>query len=221
VLWGVLLLVTVLAVVAFILWPRPTAGPARTRAATSSVESPAPLEANDPERAAPLRPSSSGLATPPASAPAPLAPLDLFGPDAPELLGMGLKVVERGGILSSARLKEIFQYGREHPGDARAFILMGADSMNRGWLGFAVDHYTRAQKEDPRARQDPRMLRDLVQVAGDEHYGARGAAALGSIYGPTAVTAVEDAIVEAGGKGDMARVARLTELSRALSSPSP
>jgi hypothetical protein len=155
----------------------------------------------------------------PPSAPSALPTLDLFTGDAPELITRAREVTNRGDSLSSTRLKEVYQFGKDHPGDARPHLLMGADSMNRKWYGFAVDHYVRAEKEDPRARQDPRMLRDLVQVAGDQTYAARAGDAIRDIYGPLGIIAVEEAISEAGSKGDVARVDRLTACERSLTAP--
>lgn len=155
----------------------------------------------------------------PPGAPSALPTIDLFAGDAPELISRAREVTNREVPLSGARLKELYQFGKDHPGDARPHLLMGADSMNRQWYGFAVDHYVRAQKEDPRARQDSRMLQDLAHIAGDEHYASRAGDALRDIYGPSGITAVEDAIAEAGAKGDMARVERLTACASSLSAP--
>jgi hypothetical protein len=158
----------------------------------------------------------------PASSSSSLPPLDLFQGEPLELLRMGRDVTLRGAPLNSERLKEIYKYGKEHPGDARPHLLMGADAVNRNWYGFAIDHYVRAQKEDPRARQDPRMLQDLVKLAGSEHYAAQSGAAMRDIYGAAGISPVEDAIAEAEAKGDAPRVERLTALARSLSeTPAP
>lgn len=158
-------------------------------------------------------------APPPAPRPASsaLPVVDLFEGETLELLRMGREVTNRGAPLNSARLKEIYQFGKDHPGDARPHLLMGADAMNRNWYGFAVDHYVRAQKEDPRARQDPRMLRDLVKLAGSEHFATQSGTAIRDVYGPDGLAAVEDAIAEAGSSEDMGRVERLSALARSLS----
>lgn len=159
------------------------------------------------------RPSS------PASAPSALPTIDLFTTDAPELISRAREVTNSRAPLNGDRLKELYQFGKDHPGDARPHLLMGADSMNRQWYGFAVDHYVRAQKEDPRARQDSRMLEDLAHIAGDATYASKAGDALRNIYGPSGMGAVEDAIAEAGAKGDMARVERLTACASTLSAP--
>ena len=150
---------------------------------------------------------------------APLAPLDLFAGDVPEVLKMTHQVTAGGGQLALGRMKELYQLGKDHPGDARPHLVMGEDAMNRGWEAFAVDHYTRAQREDPRARQDPRMLKDLVAIAGGKREPAKATSALVSIYGASAVPAVEEALAEAGDKGDVARVEQLASLSRELARP--
>jgi hypothetical protein len=151
----------------------------------------------------------------------PLSPLDLFAGDVPEVLRMTHQVTAGGGQLALGRMKELYQLGKDHPGDARPHLVMGADAMNRGWEAFAVDHYTRAQREDPRARQDPRMLKDLVAIAGGKREPSKAAAALTSIYGAAAIPAVEEALAEAGEKGDLGRVQQLADLSRQLAGPRP
>ena len=149
----------------------------------------------------------------------PLSPLDLFTGDVPEVLKMTHQVTAGGGQLALGRMKELYQLGKDHPGDARPHLVMAEDAMNRGWEAFAIDHYTRAQREDPRARQDPRMLKDLIAIAGGKREPSKASAALTSIYGAAAIPAVEEALAEAGEKGDLARVQQLADLSRQLAGP--
>jgi hypothetical protein len=118
-------------------------------------------------------------------------------------------------------MKELYQLGKDRPGDARPHLVMAEDAVNRGWDDFAVSHYVRAQKEDPRARQDPKMLKDLVALASAKRSSAKAVDALASIYGPAAVPAVEEAIAAAGDKADPAVLERLEALSRRLASGAP
>lgn len=131
------------------------------------------------------------------------------------------EVTAGGGQLALGRMKELYQLGKDHPGDARPHLVMAEDAMNRGWEAFAVEHYTRAQREDSRARQDPRMLKDLVAIAGGKREPAKATGALVSIYGAAAIPAVEEALAEAGDKGDLGRVQQLADLSQALVRPAP
>jgi hypothetical protein len=208
------------AFVAFVVWPRPDAREARpseTKAEPAPPAEPAPVQFEKTTAAAapaPARPRASAAPTIAA-----LAPLDLFAGDVPEALRMTHQVTAAGGQLALERIKELYQLGKDHPGDARPHLVMGQDAMNRGWEAFAVDHYTRAQKEDPRARQDSRMLKDLVLIAGGKREPAKGSAALVSIYGAAAIPAVEEALAEAGEKGDERRVQQLANLSQELARP--
>jgi hypothetical protein len=145
-------------------------------------------------------------------------PVDLLAGPLPEALEIAKTVTGRGKPLAAARLKELYEYGKAHPGDARPHLLMGTDSMNRGWYGFAADHYVRAVKEDPRARTDPHVLADLVKIAGDKEYAKRGESALAEIFGEAANAALEEAITAAGAAGDTARVDLLGEAVRAIGS---
>jgi hypothetical protein len=216
--------VVVAACIAFALWPRTSHPDAASGSAVSSSEEPVPsvvlLERGAPSaaRSAPM------VLTPPearAEAPkaAPLPPIDLFAAAAPELLQKTHEVTMRGEMLPVDRMKELYQLGKDHPGDARPHLVMAEDAMNRGWNAFAVDHYTRAQREDPRARQDPRMLKDLVSIAGGKHDASKASDAIISIYGQAAISAVEDAIAAAGDRGDQDGVQRLAALSGTLAGP--
>jgi hypothetical protein len=63
------------------------------------------------------------------------------------------------------------------------------------------------------------MLKDLVLIAGGKREPAKGSAALVSIYGAAAIPAVEEALAEAGEKGDERRVQQLANLSQELARP--
>lgn len=189
--------------------------PLPPRSAAPEEREPAAAEQPAPVRAA--APSPPASAPPPVRAQVPVLPtVDLFVGDVPELLRMGKEVIDRGTPIASHKLKEIFQYAKDHPGDARGYLLMGNDAMNRKWFGFAAEHYESAQNADPRARQDPRMLTDLVRIASEPEYASQGETLLARIYGRYAVTAVEDALAAADGRGDRATVDRLTALSARL-----
>ena len=195
--------------------------PPRTASATN-VSEPAPeresaaVPTTPPSAVAvPARAPSAPVVTAPAEK-APLKPVDFFGADAPEALRKMHEITSSGGVLALPRMKELYQLGKDQPGDPRPHLLMAEDAVNRGWDAFAVSHYERAVHEEPRARQDPRMLKDLVAIASGKSEAAKAVKAITEIYGAAAVPAIEDAIAAAGDKGEADRVERLSALSQAL-----
>jgi hypothetical protein len=170
--------------------------------------------------AVPARTPTTRAAAAP-SVKAQLEPVDFFAADAPESLRKMHEVTSSGGILAMPRMKELYQLGKDQPGDARPHLLMAEDAVNRGWDAFAVSHYERAFHEDPRAKQDPRMLKDLVAIAGGKSDAAKAVKAITDIYGAAAVPAIEDALAAAGDKGEADRVERLSALSQSLAEKTP
>jgi hypothetical protein len=147
--------------------------------------------------------------------------VDLFSGPAPELISRGHEIVDSGGRLHSKRVKELYELGKQSPGDARPHVILALDSMNRGWYGFAVGHYQRAVEENPEAAKDPRVMRDLLNMAGRRHHAEKAQAAVASIYGPTALPAVRAAIEEAMAEGDAKRAGYLEELAQSLGESDP
>ncbi|HVW23907.1 MAG TPA: hypothetical protein VHC69_00960 [Polyangiaceae bacterium] len=202
---------------------RPAAAGVPVGAAGPSSESTAASTANAAPSAL-VAPSATHVAVSRAAAPASAAPLpatDFFGSDAPADLRKMHEVTSSGGQLALPRMKELYQLGKDHPGDPRPHLLMAEDAVNRGWDAFAVSHYERAVREDPRARQDARMLKDLVAIASGKSESQKAAKAITDIYGAAAVPAIEDALAAAGDKGDTDGVEKLSALSRALSAKGP
>lgn len=202
---------------------RPVAAAVPVSASGAAPESPA-VPTGPTAPIALVAPSATHLAVARAAAPASAAPLpttDFFGSDAPADLRKMHEVTSSGGMLALPRMKELYQLGKDHPGDARPHLLMAEDAVNRGWNGFAVSHYERAVREDPRAREDARMLKDLVSIASGKSESQKAATAITDIYGAAAVPAIEDALAAAGDKGDTNGVEKLSALSRALSAKAP
>ncbi|HVU03874.1 MAG TPA: hypothetical protein VHE30_19080 [Polyangiaceae bacterium] len=165
-------------------------------------------------------PSSPAPAATPSPAPVPEPPVvDLLAGDVPPELEVGRQVVERGGMIFSSRLKAVYEYGKTHPGDARPHLILGRDSMARGWLGFAADHYVRAVKEDPRAAGDPKMFDDLITVSAMKQYETRGTDAIRTIYGGAAVPKLERALADATAAGDAGRAELLSRLIADVAAP--
>jgi hypothetical protein len=142
----------------------------------------------------------------------PLPPVDLFATPGPEIIDVPHGIVARGGTVNMMKLKEVYQYAKDHPGDARPHLVMAGDATNRGWYDQAIGHYVRAAKEDPRARQDEHMLRDLIKAAGREHSSVAAGDALAQIYGRAAVDGVRAAVDQATADDDDGRMTRLSDL---------
>jgi hypothetical protein len=196
------------------LWPR-----AQSSNKTQSRTEPAAVESS--ARAAPAvrdepiakaTPAVKGEPRPPVASEQPLPPLDLFATPGPEIIDIPHGIVARGGLVNSHKLMEVYRYAKEHPGDARPHLVMAGDAINRGWYEQAIGHYVRAAKEDPRARQDERMLRDLIKAAGREHGSAAAGDALAQLYGRAALDGVRAAVDQASAADDDARLTRLSEL---------
>lgn len=199
------------------LWPREQhAEPRRGTKQTTLPAADAPPSAEGVRRTESK--SVAPAPRPPVIAPSAAAqpPINLFDGPAPELISKAYQVVANRRSLQSDRLKEIYDYAKSHPGDARPYLIMAMDSMNRGWYAFAAGHYANAAKEDPRAKQDPGMLRDLVFIAGRQHDFERAQTALIDLYGASALSAVTAALDEASSAGDTAKQARLASLLATL-----
>ncbi len=220
--WGAAALVFAAGLTLFALLPRSAPRAANETTPSSRAPEPesTPVPASPPSVVAiPARAPTARAAT--AASAKPLQPVDFFAPDAPEAIRKMHEVTSSGGILAMPRMKELYQLGKDQPGDPRPHLLMAEDAVNRGWDAFAVSHYERAFREDPRARQDPRMLKDLVAIAGGKSDAAKAVRAITDIYGAAAVPAIEDAIAAAGDKGEADRVERLSALSSSLAEKGP
>lgn len=172
-------------------------------------------------------PEDDGLADPPVpDTPSPAAPppepeagaaSSLFDAPAPELISKGYEFASRGQRLRATKVKAIFDYGQEHPDDARPSLILAIDSLNRGWHGFAAKHYLKAYQKDPRVRDEPRMFEDLLSMVGKSRDAAPAADAIVEIFGPEALPEVENGLAEATAQGDRYRAEQLRELKERLS----
>ena len=82
----------------------------------------------------------------------------------PELADLEAQLVE-----SEARDRGAHQrtrrYQRRHPEDPRPSLLLAHDFANRGQWTAAIERYANAISRSPTAKQDPRMLEDLLRAA--------------------------------------------------------
>lgn len=212
-LWGAGALVAAALAVAVAVWPSPAPRAPRTRPVASETAFELPPRA----RQALVTPDEIGESDEGADAAgAALKPheetVDLFTGPAPEIISKGYQIASEGRMLRSDKVKEVYEFGKQHPGDARPHIILGIDSMNRGWYGFAVGHYLKATQQDPRAKKDPRVMEDLLSVAGNQHYADKAHEALTKIYGREALAAAKQALADATTEGNAVRAEHLGRL---------
>jgi len=129
----------------------------------------------------------------------------------PELAAVAGRI-ERGEVLGNADLRPIYGWFVRHPDDARALLLLGRAYADAGWNGDAVDRYRRAARLDATARQDPRMLGDLLAiVAADAQVSRRAAGAVRDIFGEGAIAEVDRLLPSAADDAARSRLARLRD----------
>lgn len=132
----------------------------------------------------------------------------------PEPLSRIHRRLARNQSVSQRSLLDLARYRRSHPSDnARATLLLGSAYAARGWLTNALTQYQRAYRRDPSVRGDPRMMRDLLRMAGSETLHEQATAAILEIYGAEAQQAVERTI---GRERDVATRGRLQDTLRRL-----
>jgi hypothetical protein len=141
--------------------------------------------------------------------------VSLFSRDAPQYIVEARRVVLEHGILSPTMVRELISHQQAHPGDGRPDLLLAEDRMNDGMRESAVNGYERATR-DPRSIEDPRMLEDLVQVAGAPYASRHAADVIVKAYGRRALDSVRVALAEASKAADENRTSRLAELAERL-----
>lgn len=91
--------------------------------------------------------------------------VDLFAGATNDLLTDAHRRLLEGKRLGARMTKQLYDYGQEHPGDPLPQLLMAHDGMKQQRYGIAVRLYRMAWQADEAAKQDPKMLGDLVSVA--------------------------------------------------------
>lgn len=76
--------------------------------------------------------------------------------------------IDRGARIRRRQLGSIGHYGRNFPDDPRPKLLHGHAYVNQGWLTAALGMYREAIERDSGARGDPRLVENLVRMAGTE-----------------------------------------------------
>jgi hypothetical protein len=132
-----------------------------------------------------------------AAQPKPLRVTDFFAEPPPEPLASAYTRLKSGTRLSATDVKALMSHDEEHPGDPRVQLLFAYDSMRLEWKRAAIGHYLQAYRIEPQAREDVRMLSDLIVLAGDAQEGERASDAIEEIFGIDALPGIEDAINDA------------------------
>jgi hypothetical protein len=168
--------------------------------------------------ASPGRPATPQARTTPA-APAPA--VDLFAGTMPDFMADAHARVLAKKLLDVGDQKQLYDYGRAHRDDARPQLLLAWDSMNREWDGVGVRMYRMAYHADKRAKDDPSMLRDLLEVASKydtvEFTEARNI--ISEAYAAQALPQLNAKLDELRALGRSDRASRLERLRSALQEP--
>jgi hypothetical protein len=181
---------------------RPNEEPAAPDTASERPEPAAAAKATSPEPAVAAPPPSSDLFA---------APMPDFMTDA------HARVLDKKWLDAEAQ-KQLYQFGQEHKDDARPQLLLAWDSMNREWDGIAVRMYRIAYRADQRAKDEPGMLRDLLDVASrfDKTENREATELVTEAYGEQALPQLDASLADLRAGGDLMRAGRLERLRAAI-----
>jgi hypothetical protein len=193
-------------------------------AALPAAPSPQPIAAG---AAAPKLAAQPATQAQPEAKPEPAKPLpaqpggsDLFAGEMPDFMAdLHARVLEKKW-LGAPQQKQLYDWGKQHPNDARPQLLLAWDSRNREWDGIAAQMYAIAYKADPRAKQEPSMLSDLIAIGSnhdlDRVEGKDVLALLQKAYGPEALPRIDQELAKLNSSGQYARAKRLEQLRAAI-----
>jgi tRNA A-37 threonylcarbamoyl transferase component Bud32 len=122
--------------------------------------------------------------------------------------------IDHGERMSESSLRPVYLFARQHPEDARPWLLVGRAYAELDWLSDSVERYLRAYRIDQGCRGDSQMLADLIKAAEHPVAGRAAAKAIADVYGAEAIPAVEKALERQ--VRDRDANARLTRLREAL-----
>jgi len=188
---------------------------------------PKPEEPDVPSLAAPPAVPDKPVAaapTAPAKAPSAAAPdappqaEDLFSGTMPDFMADAhARTLDKTPLPLEAQ-RQLYDFGKQNPKDARPQLLLAWDSMNRSWDGIAVRMYRIAYRADPRAKDDPSMLRDLLYVAAehDRQEFRETVEIVKEAYGEEALPRIDGELERLNARGDQTRAARLQRLRDAI-----
>lgn len=112
----------------------------------------------------------------------------------PSLIAEAKARVDGGGRIDEGMARRLLGHAWKNKNDARPLLLLARYRIARSHLTDAVDRYEKAYAADSRARTDPHMLRDLVDLARSRSVGWRAARAVKNIFGQAAIPTVDEAL---------------------------
>lgn len=141
-------------------------------------------------------------ATVPADVPAPSTTTDgAFGPSPFDtrarlpLLWNAHRQLSSGRGLARSTESAILRWSRGQPRDPRPSLLLAADAAFSHADGRAVSLYVAANRIAADARNDPRMVRNLVRIVAENRQARAASDALESIFGALALDAVDEELL--------------------------
>jgi len=138
-------------------------------------------------------PANADLAFDLADATAPEA-VDPLADDLPPALAGYHERVARGEKLSRQEINDLFGWVNGHKNDVRGHLVLAHAFMNLGWRTDALDRYRYAGRADAdRARDDPKLLPDLMEMLRHDDLSAEAALAIRELVGPDALPLVRTA----------------------------
>jgi hypothetical protein len=205
---------------ALMVWVLTSSSRAGSSEAPAVAASPAPEVATEsPTRPVPVAATGqTALAAQPTPAAQPRPAADLFAGAMPDFMADAHARVLDKQWLDSAVQKQLYDHGQAHKDDARPQLLLAWDAMNREWDGIAVRMYRIAYRADGRAKDDPSMLRDLLDVASrfDRTENREATELVKEAYGREALPQLDAALAELREQGDLVRAARLQRVRSAI-----
>ena len=223
--WGIVALVGFAAVMVWFM-AQPTTGNesaegddnTETQDAPPSAPVAAPLAAPSAPAPVPAAPAPAAVVPDPGAAPAAYAPGELFAGPMPDFMAAAQVRVLDKKPLEISEQKDLYDFGKANPKDARPQLLLAWDSMNRDWQGLGVRAYRIAYRADHRAKDDPSMLRDLLNVAAnfDGVEGSETTELVKEAFGREALPKLDEALAKIRGTADTRAVARLEALRTAI-----
>lgn len=136
----------------------------------------------------------------------------------PEELRDARRQIFRGRWLDADQLRTVRRYQREHPRDARPWLLLARHHRLQGEWAPCVRSYRAAYRADRAASKFRPMLSDLVRAASERTAAGAAAQAIEQIYGRAAIPAVDRALRRRLDATERRRLTRLRERLGALPS---
>jgi eukaryotic-like serine/threonine-protein kinase len=166
-------------------------------------------------------PRASGVdaaVAPAAPAPMVFAARDPWLEPVPPELARFRERVARGETLGRGARATLRQIAHDHPGDPRAFLLMGHSDVREHHYNDAMDHYETAMTVNEMARLDPEMIESLVimSASSDRDAQRRARRTVVRLYARDALPVLRRVRVRLEDSEEIARLDALEEALEAL-----